>query len=368
MIMAMENPGSQGAIVASTYRALNDFIVPMLTAELWNRMGQPTAWGELIDSFNRQNMIITLKNGSCIYLRSCDRPDELRGPNLSWFFIDEAAKVPYKVWNIMVARLRVPPEKGWITTTPRGRNWVWEEFARRRRRAYAYFVGSTEENIHLSRDYIESLKDAYSGSFLAQEFYGEFVGWEGLVYPQLAVDRHHRSGPTTMVDTYKYAIAGADWGWIDPTVLLVGLVGFDNMVHVVEEYYRNKTPIETIIDITVDMHSRWGIQTMYCDPSRPEYIQALRNAGIDARKGKNELDPGIAAVNRYLDHDLLFVDFNACPNVIEEFETYHYDEDDLGKIMKDRPVDQDNHAMDALRYMVYSHSRQGYVGSQRGFR
>jgi phage terminase large subunit len=65
---------------------------------------------------------------------------------------------------------------------------------------------------------------------------------------------------------------------------------------------------------------------------------------------------------------LLFVDFNACPNVIEEFETYHYDEDDLGKIMKDRPVDQDNHAMDALRYMVYSHSRQGYVGSQRGFR
>lgn len=331
-------------------------------------MGQPDAWDEIVQSFNRQNLIITLKNGSCIYLRSCDRPDDLRGPNLSWFGIDEAAKVSHKVWKLMVARLRLPPEKGWITTTPRGRNWIWEEFARRRRRNYQYFIGATSENKNLSPEYIQSLMESYAGSFLAQEFYGEFVGWEGLVYPQVLVDSHHRDAPHPEADAFKYAIAGVDWGWIDPTAIVVGGVGFDSGIQLVEEYYVNKTPIEDITKVALELASKWGIRTFYCDDARPEYITALRQAGLDARKGKKELDPGIATVNRYLDMGLLTADFNAVPHTINEFETYHFEEDDLGTILKTKPVDRDNHCMDAVRYMVYSFSKRGYVGSQRGYR
>lgn len=349
-------------------------MVPMLTVELWSKMGQPSAWDELIESFNKQTLIIKFKNGSHIYLRSCDRPDDLRGPNLSWFFIDEAAKTPPKVWKLMVARLRVPPEKGWITTTPRGRNWVWDEFARKNRKNYEYFTGSTDENKALSRDYIESLKESYAGSFLAQEFYGEFVGWEGLVY-QTRVDTHHRDAPEPKSDEYKYALAGVDWGWVNPSVIEVGLVGFDDKIHLVDEWYDNKTPIDEIVERATELDEKWGIRTFFCDSARPEYIQDFRNAGLDARKGKKEIDPGIAAVNKYLATEdsekapkdpLMKIDFNAVPHGVEEFETYHYEEDDMGAILKDRPVDRDNHCMDAVRYLVYSHSKRGYAGSQRG--
>jgi phage terminase large subunit len=333
----------------------------MLMDELWEKMGQPEAWDELVDSYNRQDQIVHFKNGSSIYLRSCDRPDDLRGPNLSWFYIDEAAKVPHKVWKLMVARLRKSPELGWISTTPRGRNWIWEEWAKRGRKNYDFFTGSTLENKHLSKEYKDSLLESYSGSFLQQEVYGEFVGWEGLVY-NVSVDTHHLDRPEEEKDGYNYSLAGVDWGWIEPSVITVGTVDGDKRVHLVDEFYQKKTPIDKIIEEAWRLQELWDIRTFYCDPSRPDNIQEFRNAGLDARKGKRELDPGIAAVNKYLDEGMLLIDFNNCPRTVEEAQVYHYEEDDMGKILKNKPVDRDNHAMDAVRYMILSLVRAGYAG------
>jgi len=359
---AVDYPKSRGVIVASTYRNLKDYIIPMLTDELWEKMGSG-AWDEMLDSFNKQDLIIRLRNGSEIYLRSCDDPDNLRGPNLSWFAIDEASRVPGKVWKIMTGRARIAPEKGWIVTTPRGRNWIYDEFAKRKRKNYEYFTGSTLENKALSEDYKKSLLECYSGSFLAQEVYGQFVGWEGLVY-NLNLEDHHR-GP---IENPKYSIAGVDWGWIDPTVILVGQVGFDNHIHIIEEYYRTKAPMDEVAEVASRMKEEHNVRTFWCDSARPEYIQELRNHGLDARKAKKELDAGISVVNKHLESKLLSFDFNACPETIDEADLYHYEEDDMGSILKSKPVDKNNHCMDALRYLVYSNSRAGHVSSKRGYR
>jgi phage terminase large subunit len=167
---------------------------------------------------------------------------------------------------------------------------------------------------------------------------------------------------------YKYALAGADWGFADPSVLLTGMVGTDGLVHLVDEYYVRRTPIQTIAEAAAERREKYDIQTFWCDPSRPEYVQELRNHGLDSRKAKNEIDPGIAGVTRHIERGLFRMDFNTCPETAREFEVYHYPEDDLGKLLKDRPVDADNHCMDALRYMIYSHQRQGHASSRRGTR
>ena len=331
----------------------------MITQELWDALGTPNGWDDNF-KLNKQDLVAVAKNGSRISFRSCDREGDLRGPNLSWFYIDEAARVSLNTWKIMVGRLRRPPEKGWIATTAKGRNWVWEEFGKRKRNNYEYFTGRTDENKHLSKDYVESLKESYSGSFLAQEFYGQFVAFEGLVYPQITVETHHKENP----EDYKYAIAGCDWGWADPSVVLTGLVG--EGFHVAEEYYKKRTPIETITDYCLDAKQRFNTKTFWCDPSRPEYINALRAAKLDSRKGKNEIDPGIAAVTRRIERGEFSFDFNKCPELAREFECYQYAEDDQGKILKDKPIDRDNHCLDSLRYMIYSNSKQGHASSRRG--
>ena len=366
---ALEYPKSSGVIVASTYRNLKDFVVPMITEELWDALGIPNGWNEYFPKFNKQDLVAVSKNGSTIYFRSCDREGDLRGPNLSWFYIDEAARVSLNTWKIMVGRIRKPPEKGWICTTPKGRNWVWDEFYKRKRNNYECFKGSTDENKHLSKEYKESLLESYSGSFLSQEFYGEFTAWEGLVYPQINVEKHHKDAPENGgpdEGDYKYGLAGCDWGWADPSVILPGLIGNDGLVHFPEEWYKNRTPIETISEKALDLRDKWGIKTFWCDPSRPEYVSKFREYKLDSRKAKNEIDPGISAVSRLIEKDLFRMDFNQCPEMVREFECYQYSEDDQGKVLKDRPIDRDNHCMDAMRYLVYSSSRQGHASSRRG--
>lgn len=349
---------------------MKDFVLPMITDELWTALGIPDGWKENFPQFNKQDLIATATNGSKIYFRSCDREGDLRGPNLGWFYIDEAAKVSLNVWKIMVGRLRRPPEMGWISTTPKGRNWIWDEFAKRHRRNYEWWTGATSENTYLTKDYIESLKESYGGSFLRQEFYGEFTAWEGLVYPQINVEEHHKDAPADLSD-YKYAIAGVDWGWADPSVILVGLVGTER-IHVVEEFVKTRTPVENLAKKALELKNKWGIQTFWCDPSRPDAISKFKEFKLDARRGKNEIDDGIAQVSRAIEQKAIdrgfVMDFNACPETAREFEVYAYPEDDQGQLKKDKPIDQNNHCMDALRYMIYSNTKQGHASSRRGAR
>ena len=363
---SLENPGTQGAIVASTFRSIDDFILPTITDELWAALGIENGWDRFIESFNRQTKIATFKSeygGSRIYFRSADEPKELRGMNLGWFGIDEACKLnKLDTWNILLGVLRHPkgPLKGWVTTTPRGFDWVWSTFARKKRRDYEWFQCSTEENVHLPKEYVESLKDAYKGKFLKQEVFGEFVAYEGMVYPMVSQETHHLPAPESdsPEPTYKYSLSGVDWGWTDPTVVLVGAVGTDGFIHLVEEFYESKSSKEKINDTAVGFRDKWGVLTFWCDPSRPDSIYDLKTVGLDARRAKNELDYGIAEVYNRLDSGMIKIDYNKCPHTVEEFGMYRYDEDDSGKILKTVPIDADNHCMDALRYLIYSHRKR----------
>ena len=369
---SLENPGTQGAIVASTFRSIDDFILPTITDELWSALGIESGWDRFIESFNKVTKIATFKSengGSRIYFRSADDPKELRGMNLGWFAIDEACKLnKLDTWRILLGTLRHKkgPWKAWVSTTPRGFDWVWELFARKKRNDYEWVRCSTEENIHNPPGYAESMKDSYKGKFLRQEVFGEFVAYEGMVYPMVSQETHHLSSPLAKGDQvqggpsidYKYALSGVDWGWTDPTVILTGIVGSDGFIHLVDEFYSSKAPKETINDVAVALRDKWGVLTYWCDPSGPDYIYDLKTVGLDARKAKNELDYGIAEVYNRLDSGLIKIDYNRCPHTIEEFGMYRYDEDDSGAIMKTTPIDQDNHCMDALRYLIYSHRKR----------
>ena len=109
-------PSALGLIVAPTYGMLRD--------ATW-RTFQSVAGGAIAE-FLRGEMRVVMVNGSEILFRSADDPERLRGPNLSWAFIDEAALCHKMAWPITIGRLRKDGKAGpcWLTTTPKGRNWV----------------------------------------------------------------------------------------------------------------------------------------------------------------------------------------------------------------------------------------------------
>jgi hypothetical protein len=161
-------PGSIGVVLAPTYPMLMDATIRSLL-DLLERSGVPYEYRKSAP------IQITLAGNRTILPRSADRPDRLRGPNLNWFYADEAAMMPGSVWDIMLGRLRLTPSRAWATSTPRGQNWLYELFAASENPAYAMIKAPTRTNVYLPEDFADTLEQRYDAGFAAQELEGEFL-------------------------------------------------------------------------------------------------------------------------------------------------------------------------------------------------
>jgi predicted phage terminase large subunit-like protein len=173
LMYAAEHPNTIGAVVAPTYRLLRDATLRV----------SEDVFGDAIDVKNFSDFRFVLKNGSEILYRTASNPDRLRGPNLHWVWIDEAAYVSRKTFDILLGRLRAPgaPNRLWLTTTPRGFDWIYRLYKEGKLSAHR---ASTTSNIFISPEYAERLRENYTAEMARQEIDGEFISNEGAVIKQ----------------------------------------------------------------------------------------------------------------------------------------------------------------------------------------
>jgi phage terminase large subunit-like protein len=229
------HPNSLGMITApthpmlrdSTRRTMRELLPPGL--EKRNEKGQPDGWREGEGK-------LTLENGAECLFRSTDAAEHLRGVNLAWFYMDEAAlgtpaqpDSQYSAFQILQARLRQHsyPHQGWLTTTPKGFNWVYQEFAKEKRDDYQFVTCAADENPYLPPDYIRRLRESYPEDFAGQEIEGRFVLVGGTNFFDQGVlqDMYHEAMPPKEVRVggavriwhqpikTRHYVAGADVAW-----------------------------------------------------------------------------------------------------------------------------------------------------------
>jgi hypothetical protein len=157
---------SVGMVVAPTYPMLRDATMRTFI-DLARR-------GGVLQAFQKAEMQATLIDGKRILFRSADDPDRLRGPNLGWFYLDEAALMDADVWPIMIGRLRELPGRAWATSTPRGFNWMHEVFVKGGA-DYHVTRSATRDNVYLPDGFLRSLEQSYDTAWAAQELEGEFL-------------------------------------------------------------------------------------------------------------------------------------------------------------------------------------------------
>lgn len=172
---------SRGAVIAPTYRMLMDATLDTVF-KVFEK-------ADLIQDWLKSEMRLITVHGTDIIFRSGDDPEKLRGPNLGWFFLDEAAMMPELVWDIMLGRLRLDPGRAWCTTTPKGMNWLHRIFVKEHRGDYSLTQCSSHSNHFLPQYFLDSLESKYKGSWKEQELMGEFVDWVNSP----AYDAFHRS-------------------------------------------------------------------------------------------------------------------------------------------------------------------------------
>ncbi|NLJ61627.1 MAG: hypothetical protein GX338_11850 [Firmicutes bacterium] len=358
LLNARRSPGSRGMFVAPSFPQLQQAVMPHLLT-LGGDMGLLTLW----DWQKQQNRIV-LPNGSEFWLRSADNPAALLGADLAWCVGDEVALWKRQAYDYLMGRLRQPgyPHQAAFTFTPKGRNWCWEVLGVERE-GLEIIRASTFTNPFLEDDYHERLRREYGeGTQLwQQEVLGEYVAWEGLVYPQFGVDTHIIEPPADIVT----AVGGVDWGWTNPGVMLVLGVAADGTFHVLHETYEREQPIEWWAAEAQRLTARYGVSEWHCDPSEPGNIRALKVAGVEAVAANNAVVPGIAAVSaRIASRELLLAP--QCVETVRELQAYCWKTRPDGTQRKDEPEKHNDHAMDALRYAVMALTvvkRRGYVRS-----
>lgn len=285
------------------------------------------------------NVVTIPASGHEIICRSLDNPDSLRGPNLDYAWVDEASLAARESWAVVKGRVRTGSHpQAWATFTPKGRNWCWEEWERDADPDHPLYRVRTDENPELPPGFGASL--GYAGRFADQELGGEFVAFEGVVYP--AFTRAH----VQRIDCAGWrTVFGVDVGTRNPTAILVIRFSGDR-IHVEHEVYRRGMDAEEIPQGVATLAERWKPEAVAVDPSAAGVIKALRRRGIHAVAAKNDVGEGIRRVTAVLSD---FTVDPSCVNTIAEFETYQYPEN---RQERDVPLKENDHAMDAGRYGI----------------
>lgn len=239
--------GSTGMVLAPTYPMLRDATLRTFM-ELVHRGGILKAW-------HKAEMTVELIDGKTVMFRSADNPDRLRGPNIGWFYLDEAAMMMPDTWLIMIGRLREMPGRAWATSTPRGKNWLHKIFTSGP--DYSMVHSSSRQNPYLPPEFIRSLEATYSTRMMRQEVEGEFIDdVEGAIWTYDLIDAHRVTTHPTLT---KIVIAidpavtsGAD---SDETGIVVVGKGDDKHYYVLGDYTMRDTPTRWITKAVDLYHS-----------------------------------------------------------------------------------------------------------------
>jgi len=268
---------------------------------------------------------------------------------VSLLIIDEAARVPDDLYSSVRPMLGISQGQLVALTTPWGqRGWFWKEWssdAEWNRQRIQW-----QQCPRLTPEWIEQERRSQGESWIRQEYECSFESLSGLVYP----DFRDKCGCDMWIEpAHGQRIGGMDFGFRNPFAAIWGTLDREGVLWISGEYYKRQAGLhEHAATLPKD------VEMWYADPSHPTEINALRRAGFTIRLGTSAVQAGIAAVKSRIETGRLKVNKQRCPNLIAEASMYHYDPDRPGE----NPVDADNHALAALRYIV-SRIDAGFVAA-----
>ena len=349
---------------------------------------------------------VILKNGHKILLLPSNSADKIRSLNLSAFYLEEASNSAFEVFTELTARTRNKKALEYAYDEDGKPVMVWDEEAQIYRhkvkksrllglicsnpdvgwirtrilhfsdKVYAPQIYPRDEN---ANPFLSThLHSSYQNKYLDPDFqtrigrgkpewwvkryiYGSFDYAEGLVYPMFS---EHVVDPFVPPPLWKRMFA-VDFGLRDPTVMLAAAIDpEDGIMYIYDEHYEAEKPVSHHAKAMHRMLSSVppGMINgqVVADPAGKNrgkdfrsYFSHYSEYGLWFKEAANQIDSGIMKVFTYFSLGKLKVMSN-CINTIREGREYKYKESDLDQVKNrgEKPVDANNHAMDALRYLM----------------
>jgi len=308
---------------------------------------------------NKPEKTIKIHGGGEILYFGLDDPAKLGSVNATGCAIDELVDCTEADYTMLKGRVRmkVPglphqfysacnpgPPSHWVATA-----WGLDPGGSPMGDNYRVIQASALENVFLSDDYLADLEQL-TGVAYERYVLGKWVGSDGLIFDGFQRDTHVTSERLPAVE-YRYCV---DPGYTDPFAIYEREVDQDGRVHTSREFYQPGVTHADAIDVLREMmHDRTC--PLVVDSAEPAFIEECQRAGFavkGARKGPDSILSGIQLMQQRLrdpgDGKPRWTINPACPNLIREMESYEWARSNDG--LKEKPVDANNHGIDANRY------------------
>lgn len=346
---ASVGPDGDFAIITRTYDSFERNILP----ELYKILGGYVR-------FFRGKRQLFIKNRKCHVISADDSSAEakIRGPTFASAYVDEVTIIPETVFKMLIGRLSIAGAKLFCTTNPDS-PYHWFKVLLDGNPDVTVFKFTMEDNPSLEKDYKDYIRRQYKGLWYQRFIEGLWVQAEGAIYDQFDEKLHIIDFPLSTATSY---IVGVDYGTSNPCAFV--LIGHNPSYYpnlwVEEEYYfnsktaqRQKTDYEYAEDLK-NFISQKPIKAIYIDPSAVSFRVELQKQGIsNLYEAKNDVGDGIRFVSNYLNTGALKI-CRSCTNLIKEFQSYLWDPK-CAKTGVDKPLKENDHCLDSLRYALYTH-------------
>jgi phage terminase large subunit len=275
-----------------------------------------------------------------------DDPQKLRGLKSDILWIDEANEVDEESYFQLMIRTSGPII---LSYNPTVSPFSW---LRQMDDCHRYFT-TYRDNPYLSKEIINAIKKLEKDNPKAYKIYGlgEFVANDKAIFEFDTVE-----GIPTEAEFVCY---GMDFGYSQDPTAIVSLWKLNNEIYITEHCYEKGMVTTDIANKLKELVE--GREEIWADSAEPRLIEELKRLGYNIRpviKGKDSINFGIQVLQNYR----LKVP-KQCPNLMNEMYSYEWETDRFGKQL-DRPVDFNNHCIDAARYAAMM--RLSNVGTAKG--
>ena len=295
---------------------------------------------------------ITFPNGSEIIFTGLDEETKLLSlNNIGCIFIEEVFEVPKNIVEQLNLRLRGKTQNQQIIMAfnPISKHhWLYDFCEVNPPKSFIYTHSTYKDNPFLNPEYIASLEELYVRNPQKARVFcdGEWgIDTDGLVFHNWKVQEFEHS------EIDGQLLIGLDFGFInDISALVASILDEANKRIYVFKIWgaRGKTNAELAKIITKLGFSK---STIIADSAEPKSIEEIRLAGVSridgCKKGKDSTIHGIQKLQNY---ELII--HPSCQDLIIELENYVWQKDRYTDIYINKPIDDYNHYIDALRYSL----------------
>jgi PBSX family phage terminase large subunit len=283
--------------------------------------------------------------------------DFIQGITLAGIFFDEVALMPESFVNQGVGRCSVKGAKWWFNCNPDSPlhwfNVSWILQAVEKRILHLHF--RMEDNPSMDDETLEKYRSMFKGVFFQRFILGLWKMAQGAIYDMFDDDKNTYSdghGPDYSLWYQRYFTI--DKGTVNPTAFLE-IIEQNKYYYVESEYFydskrefRQKEDSEYADDlVTFIGNKRYSVCLI--DPSAANFKLTARQRGVKLRDADNEVLEGIMLVASLLALGKLKINRDKCPNLHREITSYIWDEK-AAQRGEEKPVKQNDHGCDALRY------------------